>query len=219
MSVNAVSTSTPAAASAAATQADTGLTSADFIQMLVAELQNQDPTNPQDSSAFMTQLAQITQVEQTADINTNLQNLLDSQNSAANFSSVSLIGQQVTAPGSQVSLTSGSQSTLAFTLPSAAAQVTVQISDANGNTVSTLTQGATAAGVNSIAWNGLNASNQALPTGTYTFTVTGTDASGQTIQGTPMIQGLVTGVNLSGTSPVLTVNGQNVPVSSVVQVQ
>jgi flagellar basal-body rod modification protein FlgD len=217
--INSVSTSTSTAASAAATQADTSLTSADFMQMLVAELKNQDPTSPQDSSAFVTQLAQMNQLEQTADINTNLQNLLNSQNSAANLSSVSLIGQQVTAPGSQVSLTSGSQSTLAFTLPSAAAQVNVQITDANGNTVSTLTQGATAAGVNSISWNGLNASNQPLPTGTYTFTVTGTDASGQAIQGTPMIQGLVTGVNLSGTSPVLTVNGQNVPLSSVVQVQ
>ena len=217
--INSVSTSTSTAASAAATQADTSLTSADFMQMLVAELKNQDPTSPQDSSAFVTQLAQMNQLEQTADINTNLQNLLNSQNSAANLSSVSLIGQQVTAPGSQVSLTSGSQSTLAFTLPSAAAQVNVQITDANGNTVSTLTQGATAAGVNSISWNGLNASNQPLPTGTYTFTVTGTDASGQAIQGTSMIQGLVTGVNLSGTSPVLTVNGQNVPLSSVVQVQ
>jgi flagellar basal-body rod modification protein FlgD len=189
------------------------------MQMLVAELKNQDPTSPQDSSAFVTQLTQITQVEQTADINTNLQNLLSSQNKAGNLSSVSLIGQQVTAPGSQISLTSGSPSTLSFTLPSAAAGVSVQITDANGKTVSTLTQGATAAGTNSITWNGLDASNQPLPSGTYSFTVSGIDASGQTIQGTPMIQGQVTGVNLSGTTPVLTVNGQNVPLTSVVQVQ
>ena len=219
MSVNAVSTNTPAAASAAATQTNTGLTSADFLQMLVTQLQNQDPTNPQDSSAFVTQLAQITQVEQTADINTNLQNLLTSQNNANSLSSVSLIGQEVTAQGSQVALTSGSTSTLGFTLPSDAAQVTVQITDASGNTVSTLTQGATAAGANSITWNGLNASNQPLPSGTYSFTVSGINASGQSIQGTPMIQGQVSGVSLSGSTLVLIVNGLEVPLSSVVEVQ
>lgn len=219
MSINAVSNNTSAPASATATQSELGLTSADFMQMLVAELQNQDPTNPQDSSAFVTQLAQITQVEQTTDINTNLQNLLSSQNSAANLSSVSLIGQNVSAPGSQVSLTSGSQSTLSYTLPSDVEKVSVQISDANGNIVNTLTQGATAAGTNSISWNGMNASNQPLPSGTYSFTVTGIDASGQAVTGTSMISGQVTGVNLSGKTPVLTVNGQNVPVSSVVQVK
>jgi flagellar basal-body rod modification protein FlgD len=167
----------------------------------------------------MTQLTQITQVEQTADINTNLQNLLNSQNSAGNLSSVSFIGKQITAPGSQVSLTSGNQSALSFTLPSAAANVSVQISDAKGNIVNTLTQGATAAGTDSITWNGLNAQNQPVPSGTYSYTVSGMDASGNTITGTPVIQGQVTGVNLSGTTPVLTVNGQNVPLTSVVQVQ
>jgi flagellar basal-body rod modification protein FlgD len=219
MNINTVSTNTSTAANAAATPSPAGLTSADFMQMLVAELQNQDPTNPQDSSAFVTQLAQITQVEQAADINTNLQNLLTSQNKAANLSSVSLIGQNVSVPGSQVSLTSGSKATLSFTLPSAVEQVSVQISDANGNPVNTLTQGATAAGTNSITWDGKNSANQSLPSGTYSYTVTGVDASGQTIQGASMISGQVTGVNLSGTTPVLTVNGQNVPLSSVVQVQ
>ena len=217
--INAVSTTGSTATGAAAMKQETGLNQDDFLQLLVTQLQNQDPLNPQDSSAFVTQLAQITQVEQTYDINSNLQNLLSSQNNAGNVSSVSFLGKQVTAQGSQVSLTSGNQSTLAFTLPSAATQVSVQISDANGNTVRTLTQGATAAGTNGVTWDGLNNSGQTLPTGTYSFSVSGLDANGQAIQGTSMIQGQVTSVNLTGTSPVLTVNGQDVPLTSVVEVQ
>jgi flagellar basal-body rod modification protein FlgD len=218
--INAVSTNNSTTASgAAAMKQATGLNQDDFLKMLVAQLQNQDPMNPQDSSAFVTQLAQITQVEQTYNINANLQSLLSSQNNAGNLSSVSFIGKQVTAQGSQVSLTSGSPSALGFILPSAAAQVSVQINDASGNTVRTLTQGATSAGASSMAWDGKDNSNNLLPSGTYSFAVSGIDANGQTIQGATMVQGLVTGVNLSGTTPVLTVNGQDVPLTSVVAVQ
>jgi flagellar basal-body rod modification protein FlgD len=37
-----------------------------FLQLLVAQLQNQDPTNPTDSTTFVTQLAQFQQLEQSA---------------------------------------------------------------------------------------------------------------------------------------------------------
>jgi flagellar basal-body rod modification protein FlgD len=217
--INAISTNNTTTAGAAALKQTTGLNSDDFLQLLVTQLKNQDPLNPQDSSAFVTQLAQITQVEQTYDINTNLQSLLSSQNNAGALSSVSFIGKQISALGSQVSLISGNPSTLGFTLPSNAAQVSVQISDASGNTVRTLTQGATAAGANSITWDGNDNNNNALSSGTYSFTVTAVNANGQKIAGTPMIQGKVTGVKLDGTTPVLSINGIDVPLTSVVQVQ
>ena len=217
--INAVTTTDSTAAGAAAMKQATGLNQDDFLKLLVTQLQNQDPLNPQDSSAFVTQLAQISQVEQTYNINSNLQSLLAGQNSASSLSSVSLIGKVVSAQGSQVALTSGSQSTFGLSLPSDAAKVTVQITDASGNTVRTLTQGATAAGTSSMTWDGKSDGGQTLPSGTYSFTVSGIDASGQTIQGTPMIQGQVTGVSMSGSTLVLTVNGMDVPLSSVVEVK
>jgi flagellar basal-body rod modification protein FlgD len=217
--INAVSTNDSTAAAAAAMKKETGLNKDDFMQLLVTQLKNQDPLNPQDSSAFVAQLAQLTQVEQTYNINTNLQNILNGQNNAGNLSSVSFIGKEITAQGSQVSLTSGTPSTLGFTLPSAAAQLSVQISDANGNTVRTLTQGKTAAGANSIAWDGLNSAKQPLPSGTYSFAVSGIDASGQIIAGSTTVHGKVTGVKLDGTTPVLTVNGLDVPLTSILEVK
>jgi flagellar basal-body rod modification protein FlgD len=217
--INAVSTSASTTAGAAAMKQATGLDKNDFLQLLVTQLKNQDPLNPQDSSAFVAQLAQLSQVEQTYNINNNLQSLLASQSSANSLSAVSLIGKTVSAQGSQVALTSGSPSTLNFTLPSAATQVTVQIKDANGNTVRTLTQGATATGAKSIAWDGKDNSNNTLASGTYSFSVSGVDASGQAIQGTSMIQGQVSGVSLSGSTLVLTVNGLQVPLSSVLEVK
>jgi flagellar basal-body rod modification protein FlgD len=216
--INAVTTTNTTAA-AAAMKKETGLNKDDFLGLLVTQLKNQDPLNPQDSSQFVTQLAQLSQVEQTYNINNNLQNLLSVQNSANSLSSVSLIGKVVTAQGSQVALTSGSPSTVGMNLPSDVTQVSVQIKDASGKVVRTLTQGATAAGNSSMTWDGRGDVDQVLPSGTYTFTVSGTDASGGKIDGTPMIQGQVTGVRLSGSSLVLTVNGLDVPLSSIVEVK
>ena len=49
--------------------------------------------------------------------------------------------------------------------------------------------------------------------------MSGTDASGQAIQGTSMIQGQVSGVRLAGSTLVLTVNGLDVPLASVLEVK
>lgn len=46
-----------------------------FLQLLVAQIQNQDPTQPIDSSTFLTQLAEFSQLEQLIQINENTANL------------------------------------------------------------------------------------------------------------------------------------------------
>jgi flagellar basal-body rod modification protein FlgD len=45
-----------------------------FLQLLVTEIKNQDPTQPMDSTTFLTQLAQFSQLEQTAGIRQDIEN-------------------------------------------------------------------------------------------------------------------------------------------------
>jgi flagellar basal-body rod modification protein FlgD len=73
-----------------------GLDKNDFMQLLLTQLKSQDPLNPQDPSEFVSQLAQLTQVEQIFNINTNLQHLLSSQNNFTSLSAMSLIGKNIT---------------------------------------------------------------------------------------------------------------------------
>jgi flagellar basal-body rod modification protein FlgD len=64
-----------------------------FLKLLVAQLKNQDPTNPMDSTQYMAQLASFSQVEQSIQINTKLDELLQaSQLSQAG----SIIGKTIT---------------------------------------------------------------------------------------------------------------------------
>jgi len=63
-----------------------------FLQLLIAEMQNQDPTNPMDTSQYMSQFAQLSSVEQAVQTNSKLDSLLSSQ---ALSQADSLIGRTV----------------------------------------------------------------------------------------------------------------------------
>ncbi|MEN8751434.1 MAG: flagellar hook capping FlgD N-terminal domain-containing protein, partial [Desulfobacterales bacterium] len=76
----------------------------DFLNLLVAQLQHQDPLNPLDSTDFTAQLAQFTSLEQLNNVNTNLESLQSYQAAIKNAQAVDLIGKTVEAPGNTVVL-------------------------------------------------------------------------------------------------------------------
>jgi flagellar basal-body rod modification protein FlgD len=81
----------------------------EFMKLLIAQLQNQDPLNPQDSSAFSAQLAQFSSLEQLTNLNEAI--TLQNQNyiRLLNTQSVDLIGKEVTAV--QAATTEGAEDT------------------------------------------------------------------------------------------------------------
>ena len=197
----------------------TGLNKDDFMKLFVAQMKNQDPLAPQDSSAMVAQLAQITQVEQSYNANTNLKSLLSAINSSSNMSAASFIGKTVMAQGSQVNLTPGSPAQINFNLASAANQVQVQIQDSNGRTVRTLTSGTAPAGDGSLAWDGKDNNGVALPAGQYSFSVAGLAADGSSFSGTPLIKAVVDGLKMVQGVTVLTAGGIDVPLANVTAIK
>ncbi len=75
--VAALAASSQAQNNAAATSLSSNLNPSEstFLQLLVAQLQNQDPTQPQDPTAFVSELAQFTEVQQDVTIATNTTNI------------------------------------------------------------------------------------------------------------------------------------------------
>lgn len=90
-----VTSATDSSAKSNSTTTTTSSNSVDyntFLQLLVAEMKNQDPTNPMDTSQYMSQFAQLSTVEQAMQTNSKLDALLSSQSlSQAN----GLIGKTV----------------------------------------------------------------------------------------------------------------------------
>jgi flagellar basal-body rod modification protein FlgD len=217
--VDAVTSSATANSASATMKKTLGMNKDDFLTLFVTQLQNQDPLNPMDGTQFISQLAQLTQVEQAYNTNSNLEKLIGMMNDSSALSSVSYIGQEITAAGSEVALTSGGEAKLSYVVPKTAEQVVVQIKDSSGSTVRTLTQGQTAPGAASLVWDGRNDAGTALPSGTYTFAVKGVDSSGNTFTCETRTGGKVDGVSFSGSSPVLTVGGLEIPFSSLLSVK
>ncbi|MBJ6751777.1 flagellar hook assembly protein FlgD [Geomonas anaerohicana] len=217
MITDATSAATTASAAAAMKQA-TGMNKDDFLKLFVTQLQNQDPLNPQDGTQFISQLAQLTQVEQAYNTNTNLQNLLNQGGNAGTMAAVSLIGKQVEATGSQVELSSGSSSAISYNLGKSAQTVTVSVLDANGKVVKTINGGAQGSGSNTVAWDGTDNSGAQLTPGTYSFSVSAKDASGTAVTATGIVRGKVNGVDMSGSTPVLSMGGLKINLTDVTSV-
>lgn len=216
MSINSIGTTTVAVPTAADyMKQTTGLNKDDFMKLFVTQMQHQDPLNPQDSSAMVAQLAQITQVEQTYNTNTNLKNLLSAANNAAGMSAVSFIGKTVSAYSQEVSLTNGGQAQLKFTLPFAVKQLSVNIYDASGKAVRTISSGSASTGNNQIVWDGKDNSGKALSTGLYSYQVNGLASDGSVVSGVPYIKAQVDGLKIANNETILTVGGVDVALANV----
>ena len=92
----------------------------DFLTLLVAQLENQDPLEPQDNTEFIAQLAQFSSLEQQTSTNDKLDELIVSQTSSGQMATFSLLGQKVSAATDSIYL-QGDSIELGCTLDQAAA--------------------------------------------------------------------------------------------------
>lgn len=87
------SSSTAGSASTAVSATSASTDQNMFLQLLVAQLQNQDPTQPMDSTTFVTQLAQFQQLESTNNMATSISGIqTDTNQLVTDFSSSSASG-------------------------------------------------------------------------------------------------------------------------------
>lgn len=102
-----------------------------FMTLLVAQIKNQSPDNPMDSSALVGQLAQFSQVESSE----NMAKMMASNNALMEkmqmITTANLVGQQVMVASNQVELGTQSQSGR-LTLQHAASDVALYLTDAQG---------------------------------------------------------------------------------------
>jgi flagellar basal-body rod modification protein FlgD len=186
-----------------------------FLQLLTTQLKNQDPLSPLDATQFTTQLVQFSQVEQSINTNSRLDQLVKLQSGSQAVSAVSFMGQKVQAFGDTMQLTSGS-GTYNYTLPSNAASATVTIKDSQGTVVRTITGAPTAEGNHELSWDGKDDQGNTMPDGLYSFSVTAKDSDKNPVDVTTGISGIVKGVTVDNGVVVLDLgNGQKAKVTDV----
>ena len=186
----------------------------DFLLLLTTQLRNQSPLDPLDTNQFTQQLVQFAGVEQQLKGNDTLSSILGAMKSTSAANAASYVGLTVTADGGTASLPSGGTASWTINPAKAAAKATVSIKDANDKVI--VTKSTTLkAGSQTYSWDGKDGDGNAQPAGDYKISFNALDASGQAVTVDTGISGKVSAVDVSGTSPVLTVGSNAVPLSRV----
>jgi flagellar basal-body rod modification protein FlgD len=159
-----------------------------FLKLLVAQLNNQDPMNPMDNAQMTSQIAQINTVSGIQQLNDSIKSMSAQYTSMQVMQGASMIGHQVVADGSTMSINAG-KGTAAVSLDADASSVQVQVLSPGGQLVDQFDMGALTAGTHNIDWN---ASNYTAG-GTPTFSVTAKQGS-TSVTNTPLVRDTIASV-------------------------
>jgi len=192
----------------------TALGKDDFMKLLLAQLKNQDPLKPMDGTDFAAQLAQFSSLEQLSNMNTELKNLSVNQMTMNYAQSVNMIGKDVVTNSGNSLVVSGPTTDLNYKLATDAQSVTITILDKEGKIVKTWDESAQKAGMNKATWD-----TSGVEKGDYTFQVIAKDSKGQTVSVDMMTSGLVTAVHFRNNQILVTVNGKEVLLSSIIEIK
>ena len=206
-------------ASTPTTQDNSVMGKDDFLTLLVAQLQHQDPLNPAESTEFTAQLAQFSSLEQLQNIETTLNGFEVYQSTLNNIQSSGFIGKTVTATGSMFGVNGGNPDPIRFDLVNDADSVYIQVYDKFGEFVPDIQAGARQAGEQQMAWDGRDSNGAAVADGSYTFTVMAMNTDGAIVSSSSYTTGIVTGVDYKTGATNLLINDHEVPISSVIRIE
>jgi flagellar basal-body rod modification protein FlgD len=192
-----------------------------FLQLLVTQMQNQNPLDPQDNSEFVAQLAQFSSLETMQNLSTSVDAIGGMYQSSQALQASSLVGRSVIAEAgsTNVDTTKGMSGTVV--VPGASSLTTVKIYDSTGtNVVRTIDLGDAKAGNTPFEWDGKDEAGQPVESGNYSFVATGTVEGANTGFKT-YLPATVSSVTMGTSGAAMTLNlanGSNIALSKVQQI-
>jgi flagellar basal-body rod modification protein FlgD len=180
-----------------------------FFKLMLAQMKNQDPTNPMKSHEMAAQLANFSSLEQMQNMNKTLEELKNAQKPAVDFQALNLIGKAVAGDSAKVVRGANDKDhDFRFNLPMEAAEVGVKVRDADGNIVREYSLKGLKPGDNKLTWNGEDSKGMKSPAGEYQFIAEAKTGDGKKLAIKTDFDGLITGVSYSGEGPILNVGNQ-----------
>lgn len=192
-----------------------------FLKLLTTQLKNQDPLSPTDTTQMTQQITQMTGVEQQLVTNDLLAALVGMNTGSGLSEGVNMIGKQVTAVTDTSTLKDG-KAVFNWTQPGQSTALTVEIKNAAGKVVRTLTPDDQKSGDHTITWDGKDDSGvQLADGGVYGINVVAKGGDGKDLKITNVkgrLEGVVTAVDNTTGQPKVLINGQSVSIDAVVGV-
>lgn len=187
-----------------------------FMKLMLAQMKNQDPSNPMQSHEMAAQLAQFTSVEQMQNMNSTLTEMKNEQKPAQQYTALNFIGKSVSGDSSKVFRTQGDKDhEFKFNLGDSAKTAEIKVKDENGEVVKTYKLQNLKKGENKITWNGQDERGLNAHPGAYQFSIEAKNSADQPLAVKTDFDGLITGVNYTTEGPVLMMGTQTVLLADV----
>ncbi|WP_339528575.1 flagellar hook assembly protein FlgD [Pseudomonas mucidolens] len=177
-----------------------------FLQLLVTQLKNQNPLSPQDNGAFVAQLAQFSSLEGINTLNDSVNAISSNYKSSQALQASSLVGRSVIIDTDKALVDTSKSFTGSVAVTSSVGNVTVKVTDKDGNLVKTIELDAQGAGKSDFIWDGKNEAGETVDSGNYTFAASTKNDAGDTVALRTSLPATVTSVTLSQTGGEMLLN-------------
>jgi flagellar basal-body rod modification protein FlgD len=148
-----------------------------FLKLLIAQIQNQDPMAPMDASTMTAQMSQLNMVSSMANMNTSMTAMLAQMQSVNFMNQAALIGHSPAVAGNGIAFDGENQVMLGASAENPLKSVVATITDSSGNVVNSVDLGNINAGMSNFIWNGQNADGSTVPAGMYYLNLSGTNSA------------------------------------------
>lgn len=190
----------------------------DFMNLFLTQMSNQNPTDPMDSGAMMSQLAQLGSMEQLQNLNSGMDTLNKTQSQVAGFQAMALLEKDVLTEGGKIDVSHGSGQPVHYNLAEEADSMRIVIEGPTGAPVLTEALGMTQAGRHQYVWDGKNDRGAVMPDGQYKIRIHSTSGQGISKEVATYHSGRVGGVEFKNGETYISSQGKSMPVSQVRQV-
>jgi flagellar basal-body rod modification protein FlgD len=198
-------------------KADKDLGKDAFMQLLVAQMSNQNPLEPMENTQFISQLAQFSALEQQQNIAAGIEMLALTQTAATNSQMVSLIGKRVVVPGNQFSLDGQKGADLRFDMTEDIPPSEIIIANDKGEVVRRIDIDRVKIGLNRFEFDGKNDNGDLLEAGNYTYSIKSKD--GEDLDGLKQYSNyLVDAVSYEGQSILLKSGSRTIDLADISEV-
>ncbi len=140
----------------------------EFLKLLVTQMENQNPLEPQDNGEFIAQLAQFSSLEGIDNLNDTMGDFVSNYQSGMALEATALVGRRVQVDTDEAWMQQGELFTGVVQLPVSSPDVRVNIYDDAGQLVRNVQMGSQSAKDHDLMWDGLDNSGEQLPSGMYT---------------------------------------------------
>ncbi len=146
----------------------------EFLELLVAQLNNQNPLDPQDNGEFVAQLAQFSSLEGIEKLNDSMSDIIASVHSSQALQASSLVGRSIIFAGEEAMVDTSQEFTASVLVPQSSSNIYVSVYNEAGTLVDRINMGAQSTGNQSFVWDGTDSDGEPLPPGKYKFKAEGT---------------------------------------------